>query len=127
MKDVTMTGAHFRALRTYLGYSVKEIAEYLDVSQNSARDWDKGVYQPPAGVVEELHELSDATDDAVEYLARHYSKSEIEWPMEIPRTAEDIPGMLPEIVMPGPVTVDWWKHVSIRVCQRVPGLTLDWA
>lgn len=122
-----MTAAHFRALRTYLGYSLTEIADYLDVSHNSARDWNKGVYSPPPGVVEELVELSEATDKAVEYLTRHYSQSDIEWPMKIPRTAEDIPDMLPEIVMPGPVTVDWWKHVGIRVCQRVPGLTLEWA
>lgn len=122
-----MTGAYFRALRTYLGYSVADIADYLDVSVNSVGAWDKGTYQPPAGVVGELIELKEATDQAVEHLVRHYSQSDIEWPMEIPRLAKDIPGMLPEIVMPGPVTVDWWKHVGIRVCDRVPGLTLEWA
>ena len=47
----TMTAAHFRALRTYLGYSVADIADYLGVSINSARAWDKGAYSPPAGVV----------------------------------------------------------------------------
>lgn len=122
-----MTGAHFRALRTYLGYSARELADYLDVSQDSARAWDKGAYSPPAGVIAELEQLRAATDHAVDYLTRHYTEHTAEWPMEIPRTPDDIPTMLPQLVMPGPVTVDWWKHVGIRVCERVPGLTLDWA
>lgn len=127
MSDDHMTGAHFRALRTHLGYSVADIADYLGVSINSARAWDKGAYSPPPGVVAELGKLQAATELAVTYLSDHYSRSRIEWPMEIPRTADQIDDMRPQVVMPGPVTVDWWKHVGIRVCERVPGLTLEWA
>lgn len=121
----TMTGAHFRALRTYLGYSVTELADYLGTSPDSTRSWDAGRRPIPAGVVEELHELQDATERAVGYLVRHYEAHPDEWPMVIPRTSEDADDHL-SLMMPGPVTVDWWKHVGARVYERVPGLTLDW-
>lgn len=119
-----MTGAHFRALRTYLGFSVREIANRLGVSQNSARDWDKGAYSPPAGVVAELEELQHQTDQAVTALADHYTAAG--GPMVIPRVPADLPWEAPGVQVPDRLTLDWWKIVGMRVCDQVPDLRLEW-
>lgn len=122
---MTMTAAHFRALRSYLGLSLTDVASLLDVSPNSARMWDTGRARVPAGVADELLDMHRQTTETVERLARHYETHPHEWPMEIPRTPEDGEAWMPTVGVGW--TLDWWKHVGIRVCERVPGLTLDWA
>ena len=119
-----MSGAHLRALRTALGLSVKDLAEWAGVAIGSARSWDTGRYHAPAGVVAELEELKDQTDRAVTELADHYAATG--GPMVIPRTPEDMPWTVPGVVVPEGVTLDWWKLVAVRVCDRVPGLTVEW-
>ena len=122
--DAPMSGAHLRALRTALGLSVKDLAEWAGVAIGSARCWDTGRYRVPSGVVAELEELKDQTDRAVADLADHYAATG--GPMVIPRTPEDMPWTVPGVVVPEGVTLDWWKLVAVRVCDRVPGLTVEW-
>lgn len=125
---MTISAAQFRATYSYLGLSLRELAETLGVGLNSARSWDKGRTSVPVGVAAELTQMMAETNAAVKILARHYETHTMEWPMEIPRNPADVPGMLPELhILSFEPTVDWWKHVGIRVCERVPGLTLDWA
>lgn len=119
-----MSGAHLRALRTALGLSVKELAEWAGVAIGSARSWDTGRYYAPAGVVAELEELKDQTDHAVERIAAHYAA--VGGPMVIPRGPEDMPWTVSDIEVPEGVTLDWWKLTGIRVCEQVPGLRLEW-
>lgn len=123
---MTMTAAQFRATYSYLGFSLSELATELDISLNSARSWDKGSRPVPAGVQQELSQIVSETNQAIDYLAHHFDTHRAEWPMDIPRTAEDIPGMIPALNLSFSPTVGWWKHAGIRVCDRVPGLTLDW-
>ena len=119
-----MSGAHLRALRTALGLSVKDLAEWAGVAIGSTRSWDTGRYHAPAGVVAELEELKDQTDRTVAELADHYKTAG--GPMVIPRTPDDMPWTVPGVVVPEGVTLDWWKLIAVRVCDRVPGLTVEW-
>lgn len=119
-----MSAAHLRALRTALGLSVKDLAEWADVAIGSARCWDTGRYYAPAGVVAELEELKAQTDRAVDQMADHYAVAS--GFMVIPRTPEDMPWTVPCVQVPEGVTLDWWKLVAVRVCDRVPGLGIEW-
>ena len=119
-----MSGAHLRALRTALGMSVKELAEWADVAIGSARSWDTGRYYAPAGVVSELEDLHMDTSHAVDDLAEHFR--EHGGPMVIPRSPADLPWTVEGVEVPEDVTLDWWKLVAVRVCELVPGLRIEW-
>lgn len=119
-----MTAAHLRALRTSLGMSVKDLADWADVAPGSARAWDVGKYYAPAGVIEELQEFKHTTDQLVDELADHYTAEG--GPMLIPRTPKELPWTIDGVEVPDGVTLDWWKLVAIRVCDRVPGLWIEW-
>lgn len=123
---MTMTAAQFRAAYSYLGFSLTDFAATLGVKTNTARAWDKGRNAVPSGVAEEIEGFLDETDTAVDYLVHHYETHPAEWPMEIPRTPEDLHDSIPDMRLSFLPSLDWWKHVGIRVCRRVPGLTLEW-
>lgn len=121
-----LSAAHLRALRTSLGLSVRDLAELVDVKPGSARAWDKGAYLAPAGVIAELHAFKADTDDTVADLADYYRQHPAAWPMLIPRLPEDVDDFEAPVEVPESVTVDWWKLVAVRVCDRVPGLWVEW-
>ena len=57
-----------RCCRKSLGLDQAELAELLDVSQNTISRWEAGIRAPrdPVEVLMRLHELNDAFDDVVE-------------------------------------------------------------
>lgn len=120
---MSMTAARFRSLRGYLGYTKAEIADYLDVSEASVRNWDKGAHPIPLGVEREMLDLRRQTQSVVDALSKRFEGETV---MLIPRSEDEAPGWMPEVDRPDPVTLEWWKVVGERVCGRVPGLTLDW-
>jgi len=57
-----------RCYRKSLGLDQDELAELLDVAQNTISRWEAGIRAPrdPVEVLMRLHELSDVFDDVVE-------------------------------------------------------------
>ncbi len=105
----------FRALRTYLGMSVRDTADRYSVSVESVRDWDRGKYQPPEGIRADMEDMLDQTTTVVEHLADRAHDTQA--PVAIPRTPRDLPWTVEGITVPEPVTLDWWKIVAARVYE----------
>ena len=126
MGNRLFTAAEFKALRTYLGFSITEISRYLDVGAPTARNWDRGRYNPPPGVGDEMRALADHTDQIVAYLVRHYETHPHEWPICLPVSSEDIADAFPNVELPHYVSLDWCRVVVARVARTVPGLGIDW-
>lgn len=126
MDNSVFTAAEFKALRTYLGFSIAEISRYLDVGPATARNWDRGRYNPPPGIGDEMRALADHTDQAVAYLVRHYETHPHEWPICVPMHSSEIADAFPNVELPHYVSLDWCRVVVARVARTVPGLGIDW-
>lgn len=126
MDNSLFTSAEFKTLRTLLGYSITEISRYLDIGPATARNWDRGRYNPPPGVGEEMRDLADHTDEIVARLVRHYETHPRDWPIRTPRRSCDIATAFPGVELPHYVSLDWCRIVVARVAREIPGLGVDW-
>ncbi|GAA2013278.1 hypothetical protein [Brevibacterium samyangense] len=119
---IMMNSATFRATREFLGLSDSWLADHLGVSPRTVRKWGTGESPVPVSVAEELTVLADRTARVVERYAEHFREREDRWPMTIPRTLDQGHQWHHDPGMP----VDWWRNLAARVCERVPGLWLEW-
>ena len=122
-----MTAAELKATRAYLGYQLRELAEYLDTPLSAARDWERERYLPPPEVTERVRELVALTDKAVAYLTRHYETHTAEWPIKVPynQAAVDA-GIYEDVQAPEGAPVGWWRMVLARVAHNIPDAGVDW-
>lgn len=122
-----MTPAEFKITRLYLGYPLRQIAEYLGAPYSAAMDWENSRYNPPADVAARLRELADHTDQVVAYLTRHYETHTDEWPIEVPYNQEVVDaGIYEDVQAPEGAPVGWWRMVLARVAHNVPDAGVDW-
>ena len=65
-----LTAGWFRAMRTTLGLSIEQMADILDVRDDTIRKaWEGGETRIPAGVRDEIAGLIEDTNNATKYLA----------------------------------------------------------
>lgn len=121
-----MTAAELKATRAYLGYQLRELAEYLDTPLSAARDWERERYLPPPEVTERVRELVALTDEAVSYLTRHYETHTAEWPIELPKSEADCEWVYPDVRRPVGASLGWWRMVIARVAHNLPDAGVDW-
>lgn len=117
--------AWWRAQRTGLGFSVRDTATYFRVSEATARDWDKGTYIPPDGVLDEMDTLAHKTRIFVHELGDYHVLHPSE-PLIIPRTDDQLDTIDYPVDVPAGVTVGWWKNVAARISETNPFLHIEW-
>lgn len=66
----TVTPAEFKTVREGLGFTLDEIAEYLDVAPRTTRNWEQGKYPIPPGAEDDIRALERFTDALVDELER---------------------------------------------------------
>lgn len=114
-----MKSGEFKAVREHLSLTITGIADLLQVSDSTIKNWEKGKYQPPGGVADEVERLEAYTRrcvDAVTAAGRERGMILL-W-----RTTEEIP--------PGPARVlgaAWWRSVAARARERIPEVVIGYA
>lgn len=109
----------FLAIREWLGVSVDWLADHLDVSSKTVREWQSGKNLVPPGVVSELRALQDATDQHVDQLRSGLSEGET-----IQVYDRDVDYW--DHARPGPIgwPAQWHRRVAVRLSREVNGLTI---
>lgn len=118
-----MSAASFRTVRSFLGLSDQWIATHLGVHVRTVRKWGAGDSSVPKSAAAFLRELDVETASAVSVYVEAFTDHEDSWPFRIPRSDEESEGWEE---FPGK-PVGWWRNLAARVCQRVPGLWIDFA
>lgn len=121
VRSARMGGGELKAMRERLSLTVPALAELLDVSEGTVKNWEKSKYTPPAGVAAEINRLEDYTRRCAEAVTQAAQASA--QPMVlIWRLTHDMP--------PGPARTlgaPWWRSVATRSRETIPGLIIGYA
>lgn len=108
MSDLRMSAPEVAATRKLIGLTLSEVAEALGVNISTARDWERGRFQPREGLVSDLLALRDEHDGEFRRL--------------LPAAQDGIPIYLPR----GPRPAGWYLALGARLLDRVPDVMLEW-
>jgi hypothetical protein len=117
--DERMTDAEFRVVREFLGLTGDWLAEHLDVSGRTVRNWEHGKYPVPDGVRLEVERLERQTGEFVGAVVAQL--------LDVPdptvvtyRSDAAYHAAHPEIPFPA----SWHRAVLARVALEVPALAI---
>lgn len=110
-----LTDAEFRIAREDLGLTMEHVAARLGVAERTVRRWEAGTSRIPAGVAEQVGDLTDQADAQVDA-----------WATRLLDVAE------PVLVIPREGERDgwpasWWRALAARIVERVDGLRVVYA
>lgn len=116
-----LTAGWFRAMRTTLGLSIEQMADILDVRDDTIRKaWEGGETRIPAGVRDEIAGLIEYTNNATKYLATRAAN--FVYPCIIVyRKYSDVPSGHIAVTM----GLEWWSRVAYNAASAVdPGQSM---
>lgn len=139
-EEQPMTAAEFRATRLALGYSDGDLAQYLDVSFNSVRAWDRQNKPIPQGVQADLRKLRDRTHEITQKAIARFDERDPFGLIEVPRNEAGLSATQAAVTLQRwgisledetvkaafPFTVGWWNILAVRLKASCPDVTIDW-
>jgi len=112
-----MSAAEFRIIRERLGLSQEWLARYLNVSRQTIAQWEKGKYQVPDGVANEMTKLESEFNALVFNMASKLLKSS-DREIRVYRFDEESHDNFPAM---------WHRMVAARAAEQVPGTRIEYA
>lgn len=116
-----MTPAAFKATRELLGLSDGWLANHLNVSSRSVRNWEAGRYSIPEGVAAELEALKRRTQDEVAEKASALQREPAPTLVTY-RSDADYHSAHPN----SPFPASWHRALTARIALQVPGARITY-
>ena len=128
-RQSAMNGAELRCTREFLGLTTDWLAAYLQVDKRRLERWESDKLLPiPNAIVGAIDDLYAEAEEMVRNMTTVYSQLVKQQDAEgiellTYRTDRDLWSARGASVMPA----RWHRMICARVCERVPGLLLDYA